>query len=467
MADISALSLQTALTPVALPTAVAPLENAGNAGEPGTATPPASFDALLTLQAAAQTATPETANPILPESGKTLPDAAIAVAALPLANVQLANVPQAALPKIDTSRATTNAQTADGAEADPLAELADESAASPDGSAEVAPQPDIALFAAIFAAPERLATAARPADTTSAAITQAQPAATPVPVASSAPATTPAAVAVAIASTAQIELVPTARTIATPVAVSVAGPSAEVEVEAAAAVAPETIAIAAPVAAQASRSAPSTQNAAPMASDVPAAIAAHVTTPRKQAAPDAAAPQLPDSATPTSIVAEAPVQTDVQPVSGAARSEAKADRIDFATLVDTLARAREEASPRTVNVAVTNTDFGRVSMRFDSTDTGLAVAMSSADPGFARAISASADAAATSSDTRGQSQSQSQQFQGDARAQASDANAQRHNQNQQGQQHTARGDARPASGTPTSTHRDIDADKTGASGIYA
>ncbi|OYX96722.1 MAG: hypothetical protein B7X90_16410 [Novosphingobium sp. 17-62-19] len=110
-------------------------------------------------------------------------------------------------------------------------------------------------------------------------------------------------------------------------------------------------------------------------------------------------------------------------------------------------------------MAVTNTDFGRVSMRFDSTDTGLSVAMSSADPGFARAVNASSETATTSADTR----NPNSQAQGDARPQASDANAQRQQQNQQ---QSARAEARFAASSQPTTRRD-DAAKTGDSGIYA
>jgi hypothetical protein len=331
MPDLSALSLQTALTPVALSTVAAPLENAGNTAEPGTGagtsagstTGTPSFDALLALQVTTQAATPETAAAILPESGKTLQDAAIAVAALPLASL-----PQAALLKVNVARPAPGADaTADAtvATADPLAELTTEGVASSDGAAEVAPQPDIALFAAIFAAPERLATPAsvpgpqaEPTDTVPAPKAIAVPAA---PATAIAPAT-PAAVAVAIASTAQIELAPSARTSAVPAAAQVAAPASgtPVETQASAIVMPAAATANNPVAtAQAMPTAPAAAPAAPdaepAAGDAPIAPASGDAAPRKQAtsAPEAAGPQLAESpapsAIPAAILAEAPVQS--------------------------------------------------------------------------------------------------------------------------------------------------------------
>lgn len=477
MTDLSALSLQTALSPVAMPTVAAPLENAGNPVESvaanGTAAPP-SFDALLALVTTTQAATPQAAGAILPESGKTLPDAATAVAVLPLVNV-----PKAALPKANPASPAPAANAATDVEADPLMALADDSAAPFDGDAEVAPQPDIALFAAIFAAPERLAAPISQTVPNSGAPTQLPVAASPGPTTPApAPGTVPAtaaAVAVAIASTAQIELTPASRTVAAPVTAPAASP---VMAEPATAVAPAVAPAAAPAVApaiafaaapQATRTAPAAPNAAPVTCDAPITPASTEAWPREQApsALEAARPQITEAMTPSAVFTDAPVQADIQPVSAAARSEAKAERIDFATLVDTLARAREEASPRTVNVAVTNTDFGRVSLRFDSSDNGIAVAMSAADPGFARAVNASADAAATSADTR----NPNPQAQADARAQASDPGAQRQ-QSQQSQQQQTRPEARAEAssgsrGAQTSTLREDAADKTGDNGIYA
>ena len=97
-------------------------------------------------------------------------------------------------------------------------------------------------------------------------------------------------------------------------------------------------------------------------------------------------------------------------VPAAAASAAPADRIDFATLVDTIAQAREHAAPQTasapVSVSLAHADFGPVALRFRHDGDALAVTMASADPGFAPAVSAAslADAGARA----GQQQTDSQ-----------------------------------------------------------
>ena len=79
-------------------------------------------------------------------------------------------------------------------------------------------------------------------------------------------------------------------------------------------------------------------------------------------------------------------------VPAAAASAAPADRIDFATLVDTIAQAREHAAPQTasapVSVSLAHADFGPVALRFRHDGDALAVTMASTDPGFAPAVSA-------------------------------------------------------------------------------
>jgi len=70
---------------------------------------------------------------------------------------------------------------------------------------------------------------------------------------------------------------------------------------------------------------------------------------------------------------------------------------DFATLVDSIARARNEggtASAGAVGVTLSHGDFGRVSLQFTPRDQGLAVTMHSADPGFAPAVAAAASTGA-------------------------------------------------------------------------
>lgn len=63
---------------------------------------------------------------------------------------------------------------------------------------------------------------------------------------------------------------------------------------------------------------------------------------------------------------------------------------DFAGLVDRLVQARETAMPHTLHAAITHADFGEVQLRFEQNDSGLSVAMSSADPAFARAAQSAA-----------------------------------------------------------------------------
>lgn len=61
---------------------------------------------------------------------------------------------------------------------------------------------------------------------------------------------------------------------------------------------------------------------------------------------------------------------------------------DFSALIDRLTAAREAIVPHAAVITVAHQDFGPVRLRFRSEDSGLTVAMSSADPGFARAAAA-------------------------------------------------------------------------------
>lgn len=102
-------------------------------------------------------------------------------------------------------------------------------------------------------------------------------------------------------------------------------------------------------------------------------------------------------------------------------------RVDVATLVDTIARARDDAaSLAPVAVALTHAEFGKVSLRFRNEDDGLAVSMSSADPGFAPAVAAAGQAAATADMRQQQQQGTSPQQDGprtDAQGRSNDARA--------------------------------------------
>ncbi len=61
---------------------------------------------------------------------------------------------------------------------------------------------------------------------------------------------------------------------------------------------------------------------------------------------------------------------------------------DFAALIDRLTLARDVAAPQSVSITVGHQDFGPVRLHFSPEDAGLSVAMTSADPDFARAAAA-------------------------------------------------------------------------------
>lgn len=473
MFDLSAITLPTAGSTVA----AGPSENAGGSAESGTATSPVTFDALLALQAAMQPADGEAAIAGMPEGGKILPDAANRLAALPAAlpprpgNARIAPA-RIAAPGADElpgqSAAEAGDTGADDAADASLAELGHVNAL----------RPDDAMLAAIFASSQRLAPAsaqaapeagdpaagkATPSGTVSTPATASVALGTLPPAATIARNgnTDPAAMATALAGTARMELVAAgaATTPASPVPLPSAFAAVPTPMPAAPGASPEPAA-----ASLAANGHPATGPATTgltSGAGQKAALADRAGSAPTPAGADSAL-AVPDATVPlASAMADAPARPETAPNTVAARSETRAERIDFATLVDTLARAREEASPRTINVAVTNTDFGRVSLRFDSTDSGLAVAMSSPDPGFARAVTASSEAGATQSDGRGQNA----QAQADARAQSGEAGAQR----QPFQQPSARHDPR-AAGTPggtAATPREDEPATPGDSGIYA
>lgn len=110
------------------------------------------------------------------------------------------------------------------------------------------------------------------------------------------------------------------------------------------------------------------------AGDTPDASPAAALAPAATAIPLVAMATLTNPAVPT-IAAAAPPETPT----------------DFATLVDSIARARTEASDTAtgpVGVMLSHADFGRVSLQFTQRDEGLSVTMRSADPGFAPAVAA-------------------------------------------------------------------------------
>lgn len=460
MFSLSALSLPAAaalpaMMPAALPAVVLPA--AGQSfGSPETLaeaadTPPAlTFDALLALQ----TVTPQVIQPaatgpaipatILQQTGKILPDPADPLAAL---------VPQPTLPATQGLAATAG-------------NAGDDALASADTDDAVLPElvlPDAGLIAAIFTAPQRLAPApdapqqaARPALTTTfdpAKAVQAaaqRPVQQPLPEAPAPSAAMGAAAVVALAQTADIEQ-DQAPLPAQPLDTA---DDSDAEAEQASRPTISTSATLAASTARTTRAAPPATNRADPAPEAPDRIAladAQDTPPQTDwAAPDITVPAFTPSA---DAAPESPPSTPI-------RHDARVEKIDFATLVENLSRAREEASPRTVNVAVTNTDFGRVSLRFDQDDKGLSVAMTSADPGFARAVSATAEAA-TANNANSQPEGQPKPQTG--------ANTQGDTPRQQSQQQPQQTD-RFAPGTPARASQAARADADNAApddGIYA
>ncbi|KPF90053.1 hypothetical protein IP81_15900 [Novosphingobium sp. AAP83] len=374
MFDPAAISLTSALNPGAIPANAVMLENAGTSGDAAEPAQSGGFEALLALQSAqtqialpsnriAQQTVATVTLPTLaqslaqPATGKSLPDAAMPLAAF----------------------------------AGDLAETPDEDRPE-DEVAALAFITDPAVLASILAAPERLAgDSTQPGRSTAATAPYLMLVPEPItqnPAPSAKPELAANAAVIALAQAAVIELDPEAMPV--------------LSQEAA-----DSIAPAVNVAAQLqTRPAPSARaGAKAQEPGIEPPVIAVPSEAVKDLADEAALPELPEEMA-SPVIARATEPAPAQDTAPAGRAEPRAERVDFATLVETLNRAREEASPGTVRVSLSHADFGRVSMRFEQDDKGLSVAMSSADPGFARAVTASNEAAsgATSSDTpRGQS----------------------------------------------------------------
>lgn len=456
MFSLSALPLPAAaslpaILPAAVPAAGQSFGSPETLAETADTPPTLTFDALLALQ----TVTPQVIQPaatgpaipatILQQTGKILPDPANPLAAL---------VPQ---PTASSTQPSTPATAATATPAD------EDSLAHGDADDAVLPElvlPDAGLIAAIFTAPQRLAPApdapqqaAKSRLTTTFDPAKAPQPTSPRPVqqaAPSAPAPSAAigAAAVALAQTADIEQDQT------PLPAQPLDTGDDTDAEQASRPTISTTATLAASATRAPRAAPPTTNRIDPAADAPERIAV-------ADAQDAPA-QTDWTAQDITVSAFAPsanAAPETQP-SAPVRHDARVEKIDFATLVENLSRAREEASPRTVNVAVTNTDFGRVSLRFDQDDKGLSVAMTSADPGFARAVSATAEAA-TANNANSQPEGQPKPQTG--------TNAQGDTPRQQSQQQAQQAD-RFAPGTParaSQTARAAADDAAPDDGIYA
>lgn len=106
------------------------------------------------------------------------------------------------------------------------------------------------------------------------------------------------------------------------------------------------------------------------------------------------------------VLAAPPVIRDAAPAAITATTAAAERPHDFTALVDRLVAAREAMQPQSVTMAVRHAEFGAVQLRFQQDASGLSVAMASADPDFARAVSAAVPPvqAASTSDTASFSQ---------------------------------------------------------------
>lgn len=360
MFDLAALSLQTA-TPAPLN---APSANGGNAVE--SVAP--SFEALLALQIVPA----ESADVLLPEGGKSLPDPAKAVAALPLAL------------STDTAAEPAPAKAlSEGARPADQADDADETT-SPNLTIAL---PDAGWIASVLAASHRLVAPGNETDkgAASSSVTGVQSlqanAAPHTPAASA----VPTAATLAIAQSAHIEMTPDPAQAppATQPEAAAATPTAQI-------IASRQLRQART--ADAAEGAPTGENrSTPLARQIVPVDREPAEAPRVEAA--SAATLLADRA---SVASDSSLPA---PVASHARSE----RIDFATLVDALSRAREDATPRAVTASVDHAEFGRITLRFDADqDRGMSVALSSADPGFARAVTAASEPARTPSEGAGQ-----------------------------------------------------------------
>lgn len=437
MFDPAAISLSSAGNPAAIASNAVMLENAGVTGDPAETPQAGGFEALLALQSA-QTQTP------LP-SGIIATRLAAKAAAAAAAQTATGNI----LPDAAISLAAFAGGVA-GTPGEP-----DEAGVA----AKLEFMADPALLASIFAAPERLAfeTTNKPQAASANVVTQALALPQPAPAqimqdlamaANVEPAANPAGAqpavmaAVAMAKAAVIELEP--------------GAAPVLPADAAENV-PSPVNVAANLQARGAIPAIAAGQTHVAAIEPPAATP--VPAPSKMVPEQSVTPELmTDIASPVMVrnADVAPLPEPAAPV----RADPRAERVDFATLVETLNRAREDASPNTVRVSLAHADFGRVSMRFEQNDKGMTVAMNSADPGFARAVAASNEAAstATSSDNqRGQS-SQANTNTG--------AGAQGENNRQPQSQRTGTGTPdRPAAQLRDTARREDEPDTSG--GIFA
>lgn len=95
---------------------------------------------------------------------------------------------------------------------------------------------------------------------------------------------------------------------------------------------------------------------------------------------------LQSAALPTSVLA--PSAATPAPGAPPPLPEAGPRPHDFTALVDRLVAARETLQPQSATLAVQHADFGQISLRLRHDGDALSVALTSADPDFARAVAA-------------------------------------------------------------------------------
>ncbi|MDE2563851.1 MAG: hypothetical protein KGL48_16560 [Sphingomonadales bacterium] len=148
--------------------------------------------------------------------------------------------------------------------------------------------------------------------------------------------------------------------------------------------------------------------AAPRATGASPSISGDKTPPPQAPATNAAPAQPPTTG--AQLAAQGPV---VAAVPARPAAPAQPDRIDFAQLVDTIARAREHAGAQSVQATLSHAEFGAVAMKFHHDGDVLAVSLTSADPGFV----AAANAAQASTDSTAQRDAPAQHGQRESVAQ--------------------------------------------------
>lgn len=123
---------------------------------------------------------------------------------------------------------------------------------------------------------------------------------------------------------------------------------------------------------------------------------------------------------------------------------------DFAALIDRLSAAREGAGPAAVSVTVAHQDFGPVRLHFRPEEAGLSVALTSADPEFARAAAAAApilpvqQGGASAGLASGQHGAGDPAFQGGGAQSRGDGSPRQHGSQQAASNHAAPGQPEPS-----------------------